>query len=99
MRRACPFIAGVCIGPAMTDRAAATPDDVLKGLEDPLAGKHRWECAAANVDVLGRRQGTTGIVWFARGQPLTPGTVWAWGGSLTFGDSNHMHSCCGVTPA
>ena len=45
MRRTHVFIAGVCIGLAMTTRAAATPDDVLKGLEDLMSGKHQWEGA------------------------------------------------------
>ncbi len=39
--------------------------------------------AAASIDALGRGQGTTGEVSFAREQPLTPDTVWTWGGSLT----------------
>ncbi len=209
MRRAFPFIAGVCIGLAMTARAVAGPEDVLQGLEDLLAGKHRWEGAvgltvgyspayvgsddynvglkpalylrygrfslstgagfttrradqvlrglgadlwstdrfrlslaarldsgrsessspalagmgdvdgtlrarvsgtwkldegwqlgaAASIDALGRGQGTTGEVSFAREQHLTPDTVWIWGGSLTFGDSTYMQSYYGVTPA
>lgn len=209
MRRAYSVIAGVCIGLAMTARAATTPDDVIKGLEDVLAGKHQWEGAvgmtlgygpayvgsddyniglkpalylrygrfslssgagfatrradqvlrglgadlwsterlrvslaarldngrsesstpalagmgdvdgtlrarisgtwkldegwklgaAASIDVLGRGQGTTGEVSFAREQPLTPDTVWTWGGSLSFGDSTYMQSYYGVTPA
>jgi MipA family protein len=209
MRRTHLFIAAVCIGLAMTTGAAATPDEVLKGLEDLMSGKHQWEGAvgltagygpayvgsgdyniglkpalylrygrfslssgagfatrradqvlrglgadlwstdrlrvslaarldngrsesstpalagmgdvdgtlrarisgtwtldegwrlgaAASIDVLGRGQGTTGEVSFAREQPLTPDTVWIWGGSLTFGDSTYMQSYYGVTPA
>lgn len=55
--------------------------------------------AAFSIDALGRGQGTVGEVSFARQVPLSPDTVWTWGGSVSMGDKSYMQAWYGVTPA
>lgn len=55
--------------------------------------------AAFSIDALGRGQGTLGEVSFARQVPLSPSTLWSWGGSVSMGDKSYMQAWYGVTPA
>lgn len=55
--------------------------------------------AAFSVDALGRGLGTLGELSFAREVPLSPSTLWTWGGSVSMGDKNYMQTWYGVTPA
>ena len=54
--------------------------------------------AAASIDALGRGQGTVAEVSFAREVPLSPQTVFTWGGSVSMGDASYMRTWYGVTP-